>query len=171
VSTNSELALAILAAFGTLGLLSMMGAYLIIGMAWDKSSKRPVPGTADGQRPSGWTLTWRAVMLRCPACGRGPIFASAFRMAEKCSVCGTVFWRNEGEWLGPAILDYTTAMGAGLVAWALLVFAGASPAVQLAVACAAATFAAIFLSRWSRSIWTLFLYISDEAEPDQRQIR
>lgn len=160
MSIDSEIALAILGAFAMLGVLSLMGAYLIIGMAWDKSPLR----AAGAKQVSGGSLIWRALTLRCPACGRGRIFGARFRMNRRCPVCGVVFWKNEGEWIGPAVVDYTAATGAALVAWAIVVFAGASVAVQLACACGAAIVAALAFSRWSRSFWTLLLYIAGELD-------
>jgi uncharacterized protein (DUF983 family) len=165
MSINSQIALAILGAFAMLGLLSLMGAYLIIGMAWDKSPLRTASGA---KRIAGGNLVWRALKLRCPACGRGHIFAR-FRMNQRCAACGAVFWKNEGEWLGPAVVDYSAATGAALVIWAIVVFAGASATVQLVCAGAAAIVAAIAFSRWSRSFWTLLLYISGEMDDAPRR--
>ena len=166
MSTNREVALAILGAFAMLGVLSLMGAYLIVGMAWEKSSLRTPSGA---KRIDGASLVWRALALRCPACGQGPIFGAHFRMNQRCEGCGAVFWKNEGEWLGPAVVDYSAATGAALVAWAIVVFAGASPTLQLICASAAAIIAALASSRWSRSFWTLLLYISGEMDDTPRR--
>ena len=166
MSIDSQIALAILAAFAMLGVLSLMGGYLIIGMAWDKSPRRAEIGA---NRLSGSKLALRALMLRCPACGRGRIFGARFRMNRRCPSCGAVFWKNEGEWLGPAVVDYSVATAAALVVWSIVVFAGAPAIVQLICAGVGAIVAAIALSRWSRSFWTLLLYISGEI--DERQER
>jgi uncharacterized protein (DUF983 family) len=161
MTPNGEVALAILGAFGVIALLSLMGAYLIVGMAWERSPLRA--GTGGPERvPSGWKLIARAMALRCPKCGLGPIFDSHFRMRVSCPACGVVFWKSEGEWLGPGIVDYSIATASGLVAWAVLVLVGASTTVQLIFACLAALIIAAGLSRWSRSFWTLLLYISGD---------
>jgi uncharacterized protein (DUF983 family) len=160
VTPNGEIALAILGAFGVLALLSLMGAYLIIGMAWERS---PLRTSSDLTRmPSGWRLIARAIALRCPKCGVGQIFDSRFRMRATCPVCGVVFWKSAGEWLGPGIVDYSVATGSGLVAWAVSVLLGASAIAQLVFASLAALIIAAALSRWSRSFWTLLLYISGD---------
>src|SRR5690349_2136113 len=103
MSTQSEIALAIVAAFCVLGLLSLMSAYLIIGMAWDKSPLRSQAASRK-RAIAGWPLIWRALLLRCPNCGKGPIFKATFSMNDCCPVCDAVFWKNEGEWLGPAVV-------------------------------------------------------------------
>jgi uncharacterized protein (DUF983 family) len=162
MTPNSEVALAILGACGVLILLSVMGGYLIIGMAWDKSPLRTA-GTRNTQAvPSGWKLIARAVALRCPRCGAGAIFDSHFRMRVYCPVCGVVFWKSEGEWLGPGVIDYSIATGSGLLVWAVLVLLEMSATTQFAIAGLAALLIAATLSRWSRSFWTLLLYISGD---------
>jgi uncharacterized protein (DUF983 family) len=161
MSPNSEAALAILGAFGVILLLSLMGAYLVIGMAWERSPLR-ISNKASNPSLSGWSLVGRAVALRCPRCGVGQIFDSRFRMNVFCPECGVVFWKSEGEWLGPGVIDYSIATLTGIAAWAVLVLAGASAIAQLALASLAALIFAIALSRWSRSFWTLLLYISGD---------
>jgi len=85
-----------------------------------------------------------------------------------------VFWKSEGEWLGPGVVDYSIATTSGLIAWAVLVFLGVSAAAQLVFAGLAALIMAVALSRWSRSFWTLLLYISGDLNetrgtPESRQ--
>src|SRR5215469_16157427 len=99
MSPDSEAALAILGAFGVILLLSLMGAYLVIGMAWERSPLRS--NGASKASLSGWSLIARAIALRCPRCGVGQIFDSRFRMRSFRPQCGVVFWKSEGEWLGP----------------------------------------------------------------------
>jgi uncharacterized protein (DUF983 family) len=162
MTPNDEVALAILGAFGVILLLSLMGAYLIIGMAWERSPLRASSAGDAKRTPSGWRLIARAMALRCPKCGIGPIFDSHFRMRVSCPVCGVVFWKSEGEWLGPAVVDYSIATASGLIAWAVLVFLGVSAITQLVFASLAAIIIAAACSRWSRSFWTLLLYISGD---------
>ena len=170
MTPNSEVALAILGAFGVTTLLSLMGAYLIIGMAWERSPLRNSTAGNEMSGFSGWKLVGRALALRCPKCGIGAIFDSRFRMRLSCPNCGVVFWKSEGEWLGPGVIDYSIATMMGLVAWAVLVLAGVSAIGQFVFASLAALLIAASLSRWSRSFWTLLLYISgDLTETDARR--
>ena len=51
------------------------------------------------RRPTAGTLLSRALRLRCPICGQGPLFRSAFRMNNRCGGCG-LDWRramSDGE--------------------------------------------------------------------------
>ncbi len=174
MSVNAKIALSVLIAFGVLGLLATMGILLVIGMAREQAGRRAGSvgsATATALSASGWTLIGRGLARRCPACGRGTIFRSHFKMNPVCSECGVVFWKNQGEWLGPAIMDYTVAGGSALIAWAATAFFGFSEYVQLGIAAAAATLASIGLAPWSRSLWTVLLYMFGEMDvPEAKRL-
>jgi uncharacterized protein (DUF983 family) len=42
----------------------------------------------------------RCLKLRCPACGRAPIFERPFNVKVRCAACGVVFKREEGFFVG-----------------------------------------------------------------------
>lgn len=50
-------------------------------------------------QPSPWAAGLR---LRCPQCGRGKVFASYLRIAERCDVCGADF-KSADAGDGPAV--------------------------------------------------------------------
>lgn len=72
-------------------------------------------------------LYTRALHLRCPACGGGPVFVSWFRMCPNCPACGLHFDREPqgGYWVGSYTLNLmmTEAMlalvfvGGALLTW------------------------------------------------------
>jgi uncharacterized protein (DUF983 family) len=52
-------------------------------------------------RPAAASAFWRALRLRCPACGGGPVFLRWLRISPACPSCGLSFARGErGYWLG-----------------------------------------------------------------------
>jgi uncharacterized protein (DUF983 family) len=62
-------------------------------------------------RPSMVVLWLRALRLRCPACGRAPIFRGWFTMHDSCPACGRRFNRDSGYLLGSIYFNYgVTAM-------------------------------------------------------------
>jgi uncharacterized protein (DUF983 family) len=94
----------------------------------------------------------RAVRLRCPGCGGGPLFRGWFRMHEACSACGGTFRREPGFYLGSIYINYgATVIGTGAL-YALLVWAaGVSHETALAACLAVAViFPAVFF-RHARS--------------------
>ena len=51
-------------------------------------------------------LWWRALRLRCPACGQSAIFCGWFAMHDACSSCGRRFHRDAGYLLGSIYFNY-----------------------------------------------------------------
>jgi uncharacterized protein (DUF983 family) len=64
----------------------------------------------------------RALRLRCPNCGNGPLFQRWIRMVPKCDRCGLVFDRGEqGYLVGAYLFNFAVAEMAWLalmVTWA-----------------------------------------------------
>jgi uncharacterized protein (DUF983 family) len=61
--------------------------------------------------------------LQCPACRRGRICRSLFRMNETCPHCGVVFEREEGDFLGAIVVAYSitsVAVVAGILTLEML---------------------------------------------------
>jgi uncharacterized protein (DUF983 family) len=48
----------------------------------------------------------RAIWLRCPACGRGPLFHGLFTMVPECSACGYSSKREPGFYPGSININY-----------------------------------------------------------------
>ncbi len=162
MSVNTEIAVSILAAVGIVTLLAVIGVYLIIGIAWQdyRASKNSRYDLASDQ--SGYALFRRALARRCPVCGRGEISRSILQMNTNCPTCGVTFWRSEGEWMGPSVINYGAAFGGALATWAVLVMFDCSAVVQLVGSAAAAIVAVLVITPWSRSFWTLFLFLNGE---------
>ncbi len=66
-----------------------------------------------------WMILKRALLLRCPRCGKGKVFRRWFTTYERCSVCQFVFEREEGF--------YTGAMAVNLIVSELLITAFVIP--------------------------------------------
>jgi uncharacterized protein (DUF983 family) len=45
--------------------------------------------------------------MRCPRCQRGPIYESAFVLHRSCPVCGLVYEREPGYFVGALYVGYT----------------------------------------------------------------
>ena len=114
MTVNQKIAWSILAAIGVLGLLTLIAAYLMIGIAWQDFQRSTARRDQTGPLPTGSTLIRYALARKCPLCGRGKISSSVFQMNSACPVCGVVFWKNEGEWIGPAVINYSVALAGAL---------------------------------------------------------
>ena len=103
----------------------------------------------------GWSLQllWRALILRCPKCGKGKLYRHGYVMYESCPVCGWRFEREHGYWTGAMAVNLVVTEF--LIAFAVvpLAFVGV-PAAPLAIVGIPVTIALPFLFyRHSKSFW------------------
>jgi uncharacterized protein (DUF983 family) len=64
---------------------------------------------------------WETIRsLRCPVCRRGKIFRSWFQMAPACPVCGFVYEREQGYFIGAMYINYGLTVLAIMVGWVIL---------------------------------------------------
>jgi uncharacterized protein (DUF983 family) len=61
------------------------------------------------------------VVGHCPRCGSGGVFASWFRLRERCPGCGMRFEREEGFWLGGYVINFATGEAGIVVLLAVLI--------------------------------------------------
>jgi len=64
----------------------------------------------------------RGLRLRCPRCGRAPLYRGWFTMNEVCAVCDLEFERAQGYWVGAIYVNYAVttlvAVGGYFLLWA-----------------------------------------------------
>ena len=102
----------------------------------------------------------RALGLRCPRCGRSPLYAGWFRMHERCAACGLRYEREQGYFVGAIYVNYavTVIVAAGTVLvldWTV----GLSLAAQLAVGIALGALVPVLFFRYARSLWLSLDYL------------
>jgi uncharacterized protein (DUF983 family) len=104
--------------------------------------------------------------LRCPRCRQGRVFRSLLQMNDPCPLCGLIFQREEGYFLGAMYVSYVlgcivvgTAYFASWVLWpdapslplCLILFAGYVPLMP-------------WVYRYSRVIWMHMDYLVSPGE-------
>jgi uncharacterized protein (DUF983 family) len=96
----------------------------------------------------------RALRLRCPRCGRAPLFRGWFSMNEVCAVCDLRFERAQGYWIGAIYVSYgvttTVAVAGYFLLWR---WAGLSTAAQLGLWLPFCVVFPLWFFRYSRAIW------------------
>ena len=117
----------------------------------------------------------RALRLRCPRCGRSPLYAGWFRMHERCAACGFRYEREQGYFVGAIYVNYavTVAVAAGTVLvldWTL----GLTLTAQLAIGITLGVLFPVVFFRYARSLWLSLDYLvttADERRERQRSVR
>ena len=96
----------------------------------------------------------RAVRLRCPRCGRAPLFRRRFTMNEVCAVCDLRFERAQGYWIGAIYVNYAlTTLIAVAGFFAVWGWTAVSPTVQLAFWLPFCVVFPLWFFPYSRAIW------------------
>jgi uncharacterized protein (DUF983 family) len=98
---------------------------------------------------------WAILRQRCPRCWKGRMFRGSFAMNDPCPVCGLIFQREEGYFLGAMYVSYVLAC-AIITPIYFLVVALFPDWGSLAVAMAALVPCLVLtpgLFRYSRVIW------------------
>ncbi len=116
-------------------------------------------------------LIKRALRKRCPVCGNGGLFISHFKMSRSCPACHATFWKDPGESLGAMYLDYAVAAGAFLICWAVLAWTTQlSDLSQLVILSVVAIVSVLVCFPYTRSFWTVLVYISGGIERPQLRV-
>jgi uncharacterized protein (DUF983 family) len=109
-----------------------------------------------GSRP-GSSLLWRALRLRCPACGAAPIFAGWFTMHDACAACGRSFNRGPGYLLGSIYFNYgVTAMLVLILYFAMYFGEVLRDTQRLVLWSLFAVGFALWFFRYARAMWIAF---------------
>ena len=104
-----------------------------------------------------WQFLFRAWRLRCPACGRGRLFRTGFRMFPHCVYCGLHYEREAGYFLGSIYFNYGLTAMLVAIGYPLLVFGFRLPAdVVLWVALLFCVLFPLWFFRYARSLWIGF---------------
>jgi uncharacterized protein (DUF983 family) len=128
-------------------------------------------------RTSLKTLLLRALLKRCPRCGRKKIFATFFRLGASCPNCGYVFERQEGYWVGALIVNIAVAEAWFFVLLMVVVFS-TSPDVPwfplLVVALVTNGLLPVIFYPHSKAFWMaidLYIHPVKEEDPDNSGLR
>lgn len=98
-------------------------------------------------------LLWRALILRCPKCGKGKLYRHLYTMYDACPVCGWRFEREQGYWTGAMAVNLVITEF--LIAFAVVPLALIGvPAAPLLIVGIPVTIALPFVFyRHSKSFW------------------
>lgn len=109
-----------------------------------------------------------SVLLRCPACGKGPIFDGFFKSHPHCEACGQTYYMKAGEFTGGAYMNY--GVTAILATAAYFVLEATMELSVVALTTILVAFGAIFpflFLRNSRAFFMALLYVTGALKDDR----
>jgi uncharacterized protein (DUF983 family) len=99
-------------------------------------------------------LLRRGILLRCPVCGKGKLFCSAFSMHKQCPVCHFPYEREEGYFTSSIAIDLVVSE---LIVTAIALPLAANPTIpiiQVLMWCIPLAILLPIIFYWhSRSLW------------------
>jgi uncharacterized protein (DUF983 family) len=104
----------------------------------------------------------RAMGLRCPRCGRSPLFTGLVRMVPRCPVCGLAFEREAGYFIGAIYINYGLTVGLALGGYFVLeAWLAPRPIWQVAVWSVFAVLFPFWSFRYSKALWLALDHLVD----------
>ncbi len=96
----------------------------------------------------------RALHLRCPRCGRAPLYCGWFTMNAVCAVCDLTFERAQGYWVGAIYVNYALTVLIAVSGYFLLwARADLSNAAQFGIWIPFCVLFPLWFFRYSRALW------------------
>jgi uncharacterized protein (DUF983 family) len=105
-------------------------------------------------------VLWLTLWLRCPACQRGQMFRSMFRMNVRCPVCGVVFERDHGEITGGMAINTVLVLVIAVVGAILSVITTYPTWLIIGGTAVVMTVVGILFYRHARALWIGILYLT-----------
>src|ERR1700741_3196593 len=102
-------------------------------------------------------LLLRAMRLRCPRCGRAPIFRGWFTMNDECQACSRRFNRDAGYLLGSIYFNYGITASLVVIMYFAMFFGNLLTDTQrlILLVCFGVLFPTWFF-RYARALWIAF---------------
>ncbi len=119
-----------------------------------------------------WIALKKALLLRCPRCGKGKLFRRWFTMYEQCPVCHLVYEREEGFYTGAMAINLVVSE---LIVAAIIVpfsvWAGLNPSVPfiplLILGSPLPIVLPLIFFRHTRGLWVNMNYLFDPPRLEQ----
>ena len=104
----------------------------------------------------------RGLRLRCPCCGHGRLFKTAFRTNEHCSACGERFEREPGQRFGAIYINLGLSVSLTTAGFVVTnSFAQMTMTEQLWLLVPVAGVGPFIFSRLSTGLWTSIVFLGE----------
>ncbi len=96
----------------------------------------------------------RGLLLKCPGCGKTPLFYGFFSMRSECSHCSLKFEREQGYFVGAIYINYAVTIAIAMAGFFLLDYFTNLPLPwQMGLWIAFAILFPLLFFRYSRGLW------------------
>lgn len=120
-------------------------------------------------KPNFLQIAASSILLRCPGCGIGKLFAGLFSMHARCPGCHLKFEREQGYFVGAIYINYAATVAIAVPGYLVLDnFTGLSLSWQLGLWIPFAIFFPLLFFRHSRSLWLGLDYFFNPDESIRR---
>lgn len=119
------------------------------------------------ERPSFTQVLWRTLRVRCPACGKGPLFRSFFLRVDRCSGCRRPYEREQGYWVGGSEIHAFASYGLSTLLFIPILILGSSSFAWQAAVIAGHLVFSVGLFRVSRALFLALDYWIDPDHPPE----
>jgi uncharacterized protein (DUF983 family) len=104
----------------------------------------------------------RGARLRCPCCGFGPLFRTAFTMNDRCSACEERFEREPGQWLGAIYINLGVTEALAVSGFLLTnALTGLSIEQHLVIWMPVAALLPLLFFRFAKGVWTSIIFLGE----------
>lgn len=113
----------------------------------------------------------RGFVGRCPLCGKGPLFASFYRVHERCSACGVRYEPTSGQNTGAMAINLVMTIVLGFIGGILLVlYMPEQLFVGMAAMIAILALFHIVFYRFARGLWLGMLVATGDLAHDRDEL-
>jgi uncharacterized protein (DUF983 family) len=114
----------------------------------------------------------KGLRLRCPHCGRGKIFMSAFKAHDTCPYCQSRYERNDGDSFGGMYINISLAEITAIFGFFVVEGLTEIPAMwQLPFWVVYTIVFSLLFYRPARSLWIAIMYLTGGVYPDPDYMR
>ena len=104
-------------------------------------------------------ILFRGFRLRCPCCGHGQLFKTAFRLHDRCSACDERFEREPGQWFGAIYINLVLTIIIAVTGFTVTqTFTSLSMPQQLWIWTPVAALGPLAFYRLSKGLWTSIVF-------------
>lgn len=119
-----------------------------------------------------WKALRAAARLSCPRCSRPTLFRGMFAMHERCAVCGLVFEREPGYFIGAIYINYAVTAVLSIAGFLILdAYTDIALRTQLLLWGAFGIACPLLFFRYSKSLWLAIDYLFNPEEPPLRLVQ